>query len=142
IGDIHQTNEMDALLIEAVPASALCTFPIALEILLPVVTEHVVLTGHKVDLSRGCSFQYLVQRVELARLRELTQITGVNDEIRFVRHGIDFVDCRLQSSRDVRICRLVKTDVAVADLHKAEVPAFAGTSISSLGECQRHRNTP
>src|SRR5207245_9216346 len=64
----------------------------------------------------------------------------MNDEIRSVRHGIDLVDCRLQSSRDVRICRLVRTDVAVADLHKTEVPAFAGTSIGGLGVCPRHRN--
>ena len=115
-------------------------FPIALEILLAVVAQHVVLTRHKVDLFRGRSFQYLVERVEFTRLRELTQITGVNDEIRFVGHGIDLVDRRLQSSGDVRIGRLVKTDVTVADLHKAEVPAFAGIFAIALGECPRHRD--
>src|SRR5437867_11118916 len=56
IGDIHQADEMDTLMIEAVPPRTLCTFSIALEILLAVVVQHVVLTGHKVDLFRGCSF--------------------------------------------------------------------------------------
>ena len=64
----------------------------------------------------------------------------MNDEIRLVGHRVNFVDCRLQRGSDVRIGRLIETDVAVADLHKAEVPAFAGTSISSLGECPRHWN--
>ena len=39
-----------------VPASALCTLPIALEILLAVVGQHVVLTGHKEDLFCGHAF--------------------------------------------------------------------------------------
>jgi hypothetical protein len=71
----------------------------------------------------------------------LTQITGVNDEVRLMGHRVDLVDCRLQSSGDVRIGWLVKADVTVADLHKAEVPAFACILISGLGECPRHRNT-
>src|ERR1700675_5065073 len=99
-----------------------------------------MLTRHKVDLFGGRSLQCLVQRVEFTRLRELTQITGVNDEIRFVGHRVDLVDCRLQSSGDVRVGRLVKADVAVADLHKAEVSALVGTSISGLGESFRHWN--
>src|SRR4029077_6846704 len=34
IGDIYETNEMHTLVIEAVPPTSLCTFPITLEILL------------------------------------------------------------------------------------------------------------
>src|ERR1700758_834112 len=55
IGDIHESHKVDALLIEAVPAAALCAFPIALQKLLAVVAQHVVLTGHKVNLFRGRS---------------------------------------------------------------------------------------
>ncbi len=65
----------------------------------------------------------------------------MNDEIRFVGHRVDLVDCRLQRSGNIRVGRLVKADVAIADLHKAEVPTFAGTSISGFGESPRHRNT-
>src|SRR5271155_2822030 len=56
----------------------------------------------------------------------------MNNEIRCVRHGIDFVDRRLQSSGDVRIGWFVKPDVAVADLDKAEVRAFAGIFVGTL----------
>src|SRR3984893_8371998 len=56
IQDIHQTDEMDTLLIEAVPPCALCAFSIALEILLAVVAKHVMLTWHEVDLFCRRSF--------------------------------------------------------------------------------------
>src|SRR5689334_12650436 len=104
---------MHALVIKAGPARALCTFSVALQILLAVVAEHVMLTRDKVDLFRGRSFQYLVKRVEFARLRKLAQIAGMNDEVRCVGHAIDLVDGRLQGSGDVRICWLVETDVTV-----------------------------
>ncbi len=64
----------------------------------------------------------------------------MNNEIRFVGHRIDLVDRGLQRGRDIRICRLVKADVAVADLHKAEVRAFAGVFAATFGECPRYRN--
>src|SRR6202158_3512468 len=101
-----------------------------------------MLARHKVDLFGGRSLQCLVQRIEFARLRELAQIAGVNDEIRFVEHGIDLVDCRLQSGGDVRIRWLVETDVTVADLDKAEVPTFAGILALAFGGCPRYRAAP
>src|SRR5580704_17679676 len=131
---------MHALVVEAGPAGAFYTFSIALEILLAVVAEHVVLTRHKVDLFGGRSFQYLVQRIEFTRLRKLAQITGMNDEVRCVGHGVDLVDRRPQSRGEIRIGRLAKTDVAVADLDKAEVRAFAGIIAAALGECPRYRD--
>src|SRR6266446_4231836 len=99
-----------------------------------------MLTRHKVDLFGGCSLQCLVKRIEFTRLRELTQIAGVNDEIWFVGHRVDLVDRRLQSSGDVRVSRLVKSDVAVADLDKAEVPTFAGVLAVAFSECPRYRD--
>src|SRR5208282_2808145 len=99
-----------------------------------------MLTWYKVDLLGRRSLQYLVERVELTRLRELTQITGVNDEIRCVRHRVDLVDRGLQGSGDVRIGWLVETDVTVADLHESEVRAFAGISAGIFGERARDRN--
>src|ERR1022692_1975410 len=95
-------------------------------------------TRHKVDLFGRRSFQCLIKRVEFTRLRELTQITGVNDEIRWVGHGIDFVDRRLQSGGDVRISWLVEADMTVADLDKAEVPGSAATFAAAFGECPRY----
>src|ERR1700730_2574031 len=69
IGDIYQPHEMNALLIEAIPPTALGTLPVTLEKLFAVVAQHVMLTRHIVDLLRRRTLQYLVQRIELARLR-------------------------------------------------------------------------
>ena len=99
-----------------------------------------MLTRHIVDLLRRRTLQYLVQRVELTRLREVTQITGVNDEIGFVGHGVDLVDCGLQSGGDVRVGRFVKSDVAVADLYKGEVPAFSSVFAVAFSEGPRRWN--
>src|SRR2546430_2726718 len=79
-------------------------------------------------------------RSEFTRLRELTQVAGVNDEIWFVGHRVDLIDRRLQSCGDVLICWLVKADMAVADLDKAEVPTFAGILTVAFGECPRYRD--
>src|ERR1700683_2549606 len=43
IGHVYETDEMHTFVIKAVPPGAFCTLPIALEILLAVVREHVVL---------------------------------------------------------------------------------------------------
>src|SRR6202790_5281784 len=101
-----------------------------------------MLTRHKVDLFGGRSLQCLVKRIEFTRLRELTQIAGVNDEIWVMGHRVDLVDGRLQSSGDVRVGRLVETDVTVADLDKAKVGAFAFARILAVafGECPRYRD--
>ena len=61
---------------------------------------------------------------------------------------IDLVDRRLQRRDHIRIGRLVESHVAVADLDKAEVPAFAGMSIHSpwrrpgTPECHRSSSRP
>src|ERR1700722_19632668 len=55
IGDVYKADEMHTFVIEAVPAAPPCTLPIALEILLAVVGQHVVLAGHEVGLFRGRS---------------------------------------------------------------------------------------
>src|ERR1700751_1991664 len=115
---------MHALLIEAVPSTALGALAITLEELLAVVAQHVVLAGDEVDLFGGGSLLYLIERIELTRLRELAEIAGVNNEIWFLRHGVNLVDCRLQSRGNIWIGRFVKADVAIADLHKGEVRAF------------------
>src|SRR5208282_3022009 len=56
ISDIYETDEMHALVIEAVIPRAFCALPKALEIFIAVVTQHVVLTRHKVDLLCRRSF--------------------------------------------------------------------------------------
>src|ERR1700693_2309805 len=64
----------------------------------------------------------------------------MDDEVRLLGHSVDFVDCRLQSSGDVRISWLVETDVAVTDLNKSKVRAFAGIFAVAFGEGPRYWN--
>ena len=77
---------MDTFVVEAVPPCALCALSVALEILLAVVGQHVMLTWHEIGLLRRSSPQYLVEGVEFTRLGELAEIARVNQKVRFVRH--------------------------------------------------------
>src|SRR5580765_2256011 len=53
----------------------------------------------------------------------MAQIAGVNHEIGSLWQSVDLVDRYPQRRSDIRICRLIKTDVAIADLDEGEVPA-------------------
>ena len=64
---VHQADEMHALLVEAVPPCALRFFAVALEILLPVVVQHVVFAGNENHVLRSRALQNLVHRVEFLR---------------------------------------------------------------------------
>ena len=54
---------------------------------------------------------------------------------------INPIDRRLQCGRDVRVCRLVKTDVTIADLDKTETRAFDGALATAFIEGMRYRNS-
>jgi len=56
IGNIHETHEVNTFVIEAGPPRALGALPIALEILLAVVGQHVMLARHKENLFCRRSF--------------------------------------------------------------------------------------
>src|SRR4029077_5324288 len=131
---------MDTFVVEAVPSCALCALSVTLEILLAVVGQHVMLAWHEVGLLRRSSPQYLVEGVEFTGLGELAEIARVNEKVRFVRHCVNLVNCRLQGGSDIWVCWLVKTDMAVANLDKGEVTTLAGMVPGALGECPRHWN--
>src|SRR5580693_2016506 len=117
--DIYESYEVDTLLIKAVPASALCAFAVALQILLAIVTGRVVLAGHIEDLLRLCALQYPVHSVKLRRLRQVAQVAGVDDEFGLDHKRVDFLDSRLQRAIYIRIGWFVEADMAVADLNEA-----------------------
>src|ERR1700751_4848435 len=131
---------MDTFVVEAVPPRALCALSVALEILLAVVAQHVMLAWYEVGLLRRSSPQYLVERGKFTGLGELAEIAGVNEKVRFVRHCVDLVNCRLQSGSDILVCRLAKTNMAVTNLYKGEVSTLADMFAGALGECPRHWN--
>ena len=71
---------MDAFLIKAVPARALGALAKPVAILLSVIIQDVMLPRHIKYLPRFAAFQNLVQRVELLRLREMSQVARVQHE--------------------------------------------------------------
>ena len=135
--DVDQADEVNAFVIEAVPAVAGGALAVAREVELAVVDRGVVLAGNVEDLALG-SRQELVERVELGGLRSVREIAGVDDEIRHGRAGVDLVERELQRCGDVGVGGLVEADVAVADLDKGEVGLLF--SVMRLAESARDRN--
>ena len=112
---------MDAASVEAEPAAALGAFAIARAEFVAIVTDHIVFAGHIKNRTSLCGFEKLIQRVEFRWLGKMRQVPGVQNEIRRCGQGVDFGDGLLEGADDIGVGRLVKTDVAVADLHEAEI---------------------
>jgi hypothetical protein len=67
IDDVDEPDEMDAPLVEAVPAGALRAFAESLQVTLAIVFEHIVFAGD-VEHGQRQLGQYLLKCVELGRL--------------------------------------------------------------------------
>ena len=78
-----------------------------------------MLARHKKHFLAG-RLQNLIHCVELLWLRQVADISRMQQELRRPRKPIDFVHCGFQRSRHVRVGRLVESHVAVADLHEAQ----------------------
>ena len=65
----------------------------------------------------------------------MTDIAGMNDELRRMRKRVDFVYGGLQRGGDIRIRGLVESDMAIADLD--EVKFALGSGGRSLAESPR-----
>src|SRR5579872_6028953 len=117
---VDEPYEVDALLIEAVPASAFRPFAVALQILLPVIVGGVVLAGYAEQLLLRGALQDLVHRVKFGCLRQMTEVAGMDDELGLDRKSVDLVDGRLERAVDIGIRRFVESDMAVADLNEGQ----------------------
>jgi hypothetical protein len=122
------------LLVEAVPPAALDVLPIALQVLLAVVVEHVVLAGDEEHVLRRGALENLVHGVELFGLREVGDVARVQHELGGHRERVDLVDGRLQRPHDIGIRRLVESHVAVADLDEAKLARRHGPRHAAQGE--------
>ena len=112
---------MHALLVKAVPTVALRSLAITLAILRSVVVQHVMLARHIKNLVRAQALQPLIERVKLRRLRKMAQVARVQYKRRRRLKRIHLGNRRIQRRRHVRIGSLVKPNMAVADLHKAQI---------------------
>src|SRR5206468_3338704 len=80
-----------------------------------------MLAGHVKNFAYLEALQVLLERIEFFRFGKMTQVTGVQDEVRRRRQRVDLRDRLLQRADDIFVRLFVKTDVAVADLHEAEI---------------------
>src|SRR5271168_5318646 len=126
VSHVVEGDEVDALLVKAVPAAALGAFAEAVEEFAAVVNEHVVLAGNVVDLAGAEAFEHLGGGVELGGLGEVRDVAGVEHEFRSDGQSVDAIDGDLKRGGDVRVRGLVEAEVAVADLGKGE---FAGVDL-------------
>src|ERR1700691_159395 len=125
---VVQLHEMNAFVVEAVPAIAKRALAEAILVLRAIVNI-IVLAGDIEDPVDLRTLDHLRRGIELGGLRILRNISRMYHEIRRLyaaRDSIDLVDRLGQSACHIRVCSLVKSDVAVADLHEAEVLYLAG----------------
>src|SRR5271170_3535549 len=114
VDDIDEADEVNAVIIEGIPACALRALAVAIEIgLAPVFIDDVVLTGNPMRLQAGLA-EYLVGIVELGGLGEVGDVAGMDDESRLGLHRLDLGDRFTKRTQSVRIGCLVEADVAVA----------------------------
>ena len=111
---------MHTLDVVAVPAGTLGLLPIPVAVELPdALVDHIVLAWHIVHLEPGGTDD-LIGVIELRRFRQVADIARVDHEGRLFRHRLDEVDGFFERAKRVGVGRLVKTDVAVADLQEGQ----------------------
>jgi hypothetical protein len=125
--EVHYVDEADevrALVVKAVPALSFRIFAKAIQVLLAIVGEHVVLAGNEKDSPRLGALEYLLGRVKLGWFGKLRNISGVQQEVRGGRRTVNPVDGDLKGRSDIGIGLFAESDVGVADLDEAEIRAF------------------
>src|SRR6266404_531213 len=80
-----------------------------------------MLAGHEEHVLRPAALKHFVESVELLRLRELRDISGVNKKSRRGGHRIDAIERNLERLRHIFVCLFAEADVTVANLEKAKV---------------------
>ena len=80
-----------------------------------------MLPGHIKDVFGSAALEYLIERVELLRLRQLGDISSVDKERRRSRHRVNAIESNFERLGNILVRLLVKPDVAIADLQKAKI---------------------
>src|SRR4029078_8863936 len=114
---MDQPDEMHAVVVETSPPRPSSE---SFEVELAIVKKHIVLARHIVNLIRFRALHDLRGRVELLGRGKMRDIARVNHKRRPLVERVDLVDRLLKSLRHIGIRSCMKSDVAVADLNKAE----------------------
>src|SRR5438876_5980290 len=80
-----------------------------------------MLSGNVENVLGSAALQHFIEGVELLWLRQLRDISRMNEERRRRWHSVDAIEGNLESLRHILVRLFTESDVAVADLQKAEV---------------------
>ena len=131
---IDQADEVDALVVEALPPGARGPAEPA-QILLPAVGEDVVLARYVEDPLRLGALERFAHGVEGARLLRVGEVARMNDE---GRRRLDRLDARnrlLECAERILVGLALEADVRIADLDEAE--AAGGVRAGRRGLTER-----
>jgi len=115
---------MDALEVKAVPAQPASVLTITVQILLPIVAEHIVLAGYIESPAYLGALQHFIDCVEFLGFGEMREVARVNQQLGSLEQSVDPVYGGFQSADHVLVRFLGETDVAVADLNEREIVFF------------------
>ena len=122
---VHETDEVNAIMVETIPALAFGVFSEAVEIGFAIVAGDIMFAGHVKNLLGFYGLHQLVNGVEFICAGQMGKIARMQDKIRRDRHRVDARNRLLERANHVLVDRfLVEADVRVADLHKTKTPLF------------------
>src|SRR6266487_5794470 len=121
IEDVDQANEMDAVLIETVPTGTFGfdVLQVSFTVEFSSIVEHIMLAGNIENVSGSAALKYFIKCVELLRLRQLGDISCVDQERGRSRHRVNAIESNLKCLGNILVRLLVKPNMAVANLQKA-----------------------
>jgi hypothetical protein len=115
---VHEGDEVNAGMIEAVVALVVRGLAEATEVLAHRRIAGVVLAGHGVHLARIDPREELLGVVEFRRPGQVSDVARMNEERRSLRHRVHEIDGARERRVDIRIGILVEADVRIAQLHE------------------------
>ena len=120
---VDQSNEMDAVLIEAVPTGTFGfdVLEVSFAVEFASIVEHIMLAGNMENVFGSATPENFIKGVELLRLRQLRDISCVDQEGRRGRHRVNAIESNLKCLGNILVRLLVKPNMAVANLQKAEI---------------------
>src|SRR5262249_35846455 len=114
-GDIDHADKMDPSMVEAVPALTLGAFAEPVEIFR--IADQIVFARHVEDLPCPDTLQDLGDSVKFPVRREMSEVAGMDDEVRLLRKRVDLAHCLLERGRNAFLVWVfAEPDMAVADL--------------------------
>ena len=137
IEGIDQSDEMHAVGVEAVPAVTLGGPAVTFLIDFAIGIDEVVFAGHVMHVEPRLRND-VIGVVEFLFLRQVGDVAGVDHEGRLLRQGVDLFDRLFQRAERVGIGRLVKPDVAVADLQERQSARVGRLCLAHDAERVRH----